>query len=208
MQGLGYSLDEPDLKDMYLSLLATAADGRRDGEAHPSFAEIIKQLSAQEAAVLMDILTLRNVPAMQVRTSEDGESSYSIAAPPYVLGLLQNGDDEPYLEPDLAVWIDNWVRLGLVGIDFDVWISEDNVYDWCEEHPAYTGWRESAPVGTTVTITRGVLRTSDFGVRFRSAVSSRSVGTTVVHSAYRPVAVMRPPTPEAPDPAAPEKGGA
>ena len=31
MQDLGWSLDEPDLKEMYLSLLASATDGGRRG---------------------------------------------------------------------------------------------------------------------------------------------------------------------------------
>src|SRR5450759_490020 len=49
VQGLSYSLDEPNLKEMYLNLLAGASDQRRANKAHPSFAEIIKQLSADEA---------------------------------------------------------------------------------------------------------------------------------------------------------------
>lgn len=181
MQGLGYSLDEPDLKDMYLNLLATAADGRRDGEAHPSFAEIIKQLSAPEAAVLLDILTLRNVPAMQVRRTAEGVTGYNIASPPYVLGLVRNEDGEPYRERDIPVWVDNWVRLGLVAVDFEVLtLAQEGAYDWCEAHPVLAEYRAAEPAGATYIAKHGVLRTTEFGLRFRSAVASGIGGTHVV----------------------------
>lgn len=39
MEGLGYALEEPELKDLYLALLARAADDRHASSAHPSFAK-------------------------------------------------------------------------------------------------------------------------------------------------------------------------
>ena len=48
LQGLAYSHDEDELKALYLGLLATAMDGRVQDEAHPAYAEIIRQLSANE----------------------------------------------------------------------------------------------------------------------------------------------------------------
>jgi hypothetical protein len=56
MQGLSYSVEEPDLKEMYLDLLATATDQRVKDNAHPSFAEIIKQLSpAEDVPVVVEL---------------------------------------------------------------------------------------------------------------------------------------------------------
>jgi hypothetical protein len=52
MQGLAFSLEEPDLKEMYLKLLAAASDDRRPYDAHPSFAQIIRELSSDEAKLL------------------------------------------------------------------------------------------------------------------------------------------------------------
>ena len=50
--GLSYTHDEPSLKEMYLNLLAAASDDRRASQAHPAFAEIIKQLAPEEAREL------------------------------------------------------------------------------------------------------------------------------------------------------------
>lgn len=73
MEGLGYSIDEPDLKEMYLNLLAAATDDRREEDAHPSFAEIIKQLSAQEAQLLLAILDSSPLPIIEARSSSTSQ---------------------------------------------------------------------------------------------------------------------------------------
>ena len=44
LQGLAFTHEEPNLKEMFLNLLATSMDGRRADLAHPAFVEIIKQL--------------------------------------------------------------------------------------------------------------------------------------------------------------------
>ena len=36
---------------------------------------------------------------------------------------------------DAAVWIDNWVRLGLVTVAYDLHLSCESTYDWVAEHP-------------------------------------------------------------------------
>ena len=41
LQGLAFAHEEPNLKAMFLSLLATAMDGRVAPNAHPAFVEII-----------------------------------------------------------------------------------------------------------------------------------------------------------------------
>ncbi len=42
LQGLAFTHEEPNLKEMYLNLLATSMDGRAASVAHPAFVEIIK----------------------------------------------------------------------------------------------------------------------------------------------------------------------
>lgn len=56
LQGLAFTHEEANLKDMYLSLLATAMDGRVASEAHPAFVEIIKQLNSEEANLIRGVL--------------------------------------------------------------------------------------------------------------------------------------------------------
>lgn len=68
MLGLGFALEEPQLKAMYLNLLAAASDSRVQETAHPSFAEVIKQLSAAEAESLAGVLqSPLHLPIIQIR---------------------------------------------------------------------------------------------------------------------------------------------
>ena len=67
MQGLSYTFDEPDLKDLYLNLLTTATDDRRTDDAHPAFADVIKQLTPSEARLLNEILGQAAVTIARVK---------------------------------------------------------------------------------------------------------------------------------------------
>lgn len=57
LQQLSYSIDNENLREMYSNLLAKSMNRERQNEVHPSFVEIIKQLSPEEAVILKNIYT-------------------------------------------------------------------------------------------------------------------------------------------------------
>lgn len=176
MQGLGYSLDEPTLKEMYLNLLATASDDRRSDGAHPSFAEIIRQLSPAEAAVLPEALTrgMRPIARLEATNPDDKGKVYVTH---HILELLDTETGASFEEPALAIWIDNWTRLGLVEVDYSTYLVAEGIYDWVDQHPAMqraVEWGEAR--GRSIEVTKGVLRPTDFGDRFAEAVTPSSSG--------------------------------
>ncbi|MEE7534557.1 DUF4393 domain-containing protein [Klebsiella huaxiensis] len=52
MQGLAYSLDEAELKAMYLKLISSAMDERNNGVMHPAYTDILKQMSSIDAVFM------------------------------------------------------------------------------------------------------------------------------------------------------------
>lgn len=52
LQSISYSMDSEELRNLYANLLATSMNSAVKGKAHPSFVEIIKQLSPDEAKLL------------------------------------------------------------------------------------------------------------------------------------------------------------
>ncbi len=52
LMNLPFAEEEPDLKEMYANLLATAMDKDHSSLAHPSFVYVIQQLSADEATLI------------------------------------------------------------------------------------------------------------------------------------------------------------
>ena len=52
LQALSYTVQVDELRDMFTNLLKTSMDSRTASQVHPSFSEIIKQLSTDEAIIL------------------------------------------------------------------------------------------------------------------------------------------------------------
>ena len=171
MQGLGYSVDEPELKEMYLNLLATATDDRVKEAAHPSFAEIIKQLSPGEANLLLESLRQGSMAVGRLmRKAESGEGG--TLATEHIIQLVESETGLPAEELSIAVWIDNWIRLGLVEVDYSRAFVALARYDYIEKRPEFARLAESDARGKeSLTVEKGILRSTNFGSRFLEAVS-------------------------------------
>ena len=171
MQGLSYSLEEPNLKEMYLNLLATATDDRMKENAHPSFADIIKQLSPREASLLLNTLRSGLLPVVRLmRTAEEGVGRVLMVN--YLLSLADTNTGELAEEPSLPVWIDNWIRLGLIEVDYGRYLADEDRYAWVEGRPEFVRLEQDDQRGKDgIDVGRGSLRATDFGTRFLAAVS-------------------------------------
>lgn len=184
MQGLGWSLDEPNLKEMYLNLLATAADARRSKDAHPSFAEIIKQLSPEEARLLSALfpeLSPGGTPIVRALTYVDkGDKSKGfVSGQKHIMALVDTETRKTAEEPMVAVWIDNWVRLGLVEVDYNTFRVGEEAYNWAEERPEIIRLRASVDRETSeVEVGKGLISITSFGARFRDAVTASGPGAS------------------------------
>lgn len=175
--GLTFTLDEPDLKEMYLNLLKAATDSRRPDAAHPSFAEIIRQLSAGEASLLLNCLAARQLPIVRVKAVFVNRPNEFNVLRSKMIPLVVN--EETGEDPLTPVYIDNWIRLGLVSVTFTekLLAHSGNVeidrYTWVERHPGYLQMKEEhdRPGEQLVDCDRGIMRATDFGLRFREAVT-------------------------------------
>jgi Abortive infection alpha len=173
LQGLSYTFEEPNLKDMFLSLLATASDDRRAGQAHPAFAEIIKQLSPDEAQVLNAVLgsgrqhPIARLVDKPVDLIGSPAENFTVLVP-HLLNLARRSG-ELVEEPRMSMWVDNWIRLGLVEIAYDEYVSGENRYDWVKSRPEYVSLSTSGKFDM-VDFIKGVLRPNSLGKQFFSAV--------------------------------------
>jgi hypothetical protein len=62
LEALKYAGHEETLREMYANLLANALDKNTKDDAHPSFVEIIRQLSPEEAKMLVFLSSLETFP--------------------------------------------------------------------------------------------------------------------------------------------------
>jgi hypothetical protein len=71
LESLRYTGHKEELREMYASLLATAMNSDTAENAHPSFVEIIKQLSTHEALILENLAHVNTVPMIDLRDQND-----------------------------------------------------------------------------------------------------------------------------------------
>jgi hypothetical protein len=81
---------------------------------------------------------------------------------------------EQVLAPERAVHIDNWLRLGLVTVDYISQLTKDTMYDWVEAAPLMVEARKRYDTDDVkrVVFQKGILRATDFG---------RAFGRVVIH---------------------------
>lgn len=182
VQGLLYTLDEPALKEMYLNLLTSASDRRVAEDAHPAYAEIIRQLNAVEAQTLQTMLgpdRVQHHPIINIRVrSLDKDGNALNSTSPRIHYLLPWRDDGVAIEfPKGPMYLENWVRLGLVNISFAEWLAEEKYYSWVEERSEVIRMRTEydSPERVRVQIERGVMTVTDFGRGFASVVLPETV---------------------------------
>lgn len=174
LQGLAFTHDEPNLKEMYLNLLATAMDSRASATAHPAFVEIIKQLDSEDAQLIRGALQSDfPIPIIQIRGNLPNQGGYSVLMS-HVLDLTNSITRTAMESPQLPAMIDNWVRLGLVEVAYDKHITDLTRYGWADQRPELIRLRQQ-PRGdeSVVAYEKGILQCTQLGKRFATAVGLR-----------------------------------
>lgn len=171
LQGLAFTHEEPNLKEMYLNLLATAMDNRVADDAHPAFVEIIKQLNSQEAQLLQSIL--KNGPSIaivEIRATNEVKSEW-MSELRHLLNLTDTKSGMPVEVARLPAIVDNWVRLGLIEVYYDRSLAGEKVYDWVENRPEFQRVKMLRETSEwKITFDRGSIIRTALGVQFAKAV--------------------------------------
>lgn len=169
LQGLAFAHEEPDLKEMYLNLLATAMDGRVASSAHPAFVEIIKQLDSEDAKLIREVLQSEATPIVQIRRLLK-TGGYHVLVQHFV-NLTDRETKQPAEHPGLPAIIDNWIRLGLVEVAYDRHLDDTAAYSWVEQRPEFVRLTHvPQPEGATITYQKGYMSRTELGKRFALAI--------------------------------------
>lgn len=128
-----YYFDEDDIRNMFEKLIVNSMDNRMSNKVHPSFTEIIKQMSPLDAQNLQLFRNTDQLPLCEIQLVNP-DLSYSTLATNV---FMSNPSITDY---DLqAVSIASLERVGLVFIPFDGYLSDDRFYDQFKSHPIFIG---------------------------------------------------------------------
>lgn len=162
----------PELRDMFGNLLANAMDANTARNAHPSFVEIIKQLSPDEARILRllaGLLPTGDVPMLEVRSEIKGKDK-----PVWKLLIRyfsHVGDEARCQHPDLVgSYIDNLCRLELCRVPSDIELADDEEYKSLENDPRIKALKaQLEEADEKLRTVRRAMIVTDFGRQFIAA---------------------------------------
>lgn len=121
IQAISYSMDSEELRNLYANLLAKSMNVDTKNFVHPSFVEIIKQLSPLDAKVLKAIMEREVNPCINLRY-ENPQGTYN--------SIMTNVTDFHFASQALiSISIDNLQKQNLIHIPYDAHYSNEYLYD-------------------------------------------------------------------------------
>lgn len=120
IQAISYSMNSEELRNLYANLLAKAMNSDTKDMVHPSFVEIIKQLSPIDAIIFKSIMKRKANPLIDLIIKSYKKSSFIVAT---------NVSEFNDLYLNMAcMTIDNLAKFGLISIPPERYYSDENLY--------------------------------------------------------------------------------
>lgn len=165
LEGLRYSAQEKELREMYTSLLASSMNRKTASNVHPSFPEIIKQLCSEEAKILEFLSYTNLIAKIDIKifpnNFNQGFSSYlknfSIISK---LDFVENNQKA-------NLYLDNLVRLSLIQIENDNFFLTEEIYSDLINSPRILDLIHKAKYNnSTFNLIKGNINLTTFGKEF------------------------------------------
>lgn len=166
---LAYVTDD-QLSDMYVKLLATASNVETLGNAHPSFVNVVNNLSPDEARLLLYFVQRRDMPIVQATAVVPKDGTHRVLGGPFV---PPEATKELVFPGNIDAYLSNLSGLGLVTVGYDKWIADDSIYEPLEtsNRAVFTSRIDNTPqlVGHELKFGRGIAQRTSFGQKFIQA---------------------------------------
>lgn len=166
---LTYVTDE-SLTDMYVNLLATSSSSDTLGDAHPSFVNVINNLSPDEARLLEHFVSNEVLPFVIAKAVKADDGSHNVLSGAIVPEIVLEGLNFPN---NVDAYLNNLEGLGLLDIRKDEWLTDDTIYKPLQDRDktALETIIASEPslAGRKLEYTKGAVARTSFGRKFIAA---------------------------------------
>jgi len=165
LEALKYTGHDETLREMFAKLLATAMDEKTAANAHPSFVEIIRQLSTDEAKICRLLKEDGYFPVINL--NEECKKGYKT----HWANFSPLGYDAKCQFPTfIQSYLDNLCRLKVIEIHYEKWLTDNKKYNMLKRHPDLRAMlKEMKTLKQKPSIERGLLTTTAFGQTFLDA---------------------------------------
>lgn len=157
LEATKYCLESDELQEMFANLISSSMDNRFCNETHPSFAEIIRQMSpldAQNLALFKD----NDYIVAEYRVNSDN-NGYKVVA----TNIFISNPQESNLDLQAAS-ISNLARLGLVNIDYSTYGTNETAYDIFKQTDFFKEYESRN--NKTLKIQKGIVQKTPLGKSF------------------------------------------
>lgn len=164
VEALRFTGHNENLRELYASLLAMSMNKETSAKAHPSFVEVIKNLSTEEAIILQSFVSESEYPKIDIeekRKENDG-----------TISRVRNFTTFHKIHPEINVnstptYLDNLNRLGVIEIIHDQYFVDTKLYEPLENDDSLSILKKQiSNVGNTIEIKKGFIRLTSFGKVF------------------------------------------
>lgn len=164
VQQLSYCYDSEELREMYANLLVSSMNKDTKASVHPSFVDIIKQLTPDEAKLLKSIKDkVSYIPLVDLQLKNNVDGGH--------ITILRNftnlGDGVCENAQNICEYIENLDRLKLVCILEDIHLTDKNCYTPLENAPYLLAHKRiPIPEGRSFNIKQKSFYVTSFGKAF------------------------------------------
>lgn len=124
-----FCVEEEELRKLFVSLLTSASDSTQN--AHPSYANIIRQMSPDDAIFLSVFKNQTSLPLCNLRQKLSGISGVTIVE------YLCLGAPDNFSEEQTRLCISSLIRLGICTIPAGSHLSDNSLYEPFKENEWY-----------------------------------------------------------------------
>lgn len=165
LDNMKYCVEEKALKDMFSSLIANSLNSDKEQYVHPSYGEVIKQMTSLDALIFAEMNKQAANPIIKVIGKLKGGGSIVLSKNliSSTLGTIEA----------VAASLDNLSRLKLIDITFESYYSNEVIYDMLKRQPhiemEIKRCESSKNENWSIEIKKGFISITEYGSNFFSA---------------------------------------
>ena len=159
-----YYIDDEELRSLFAKLIAASMDNSKNEVLQPAFVEIIKQMSPIDAKNLINLYDIKDKqnPIVSIILESKDSKNYKEVFDHFYIENIGN-----ISHVRVASSLLNLKRLGLIEINYGVFLSDENRYLSYENHPIINQFKNEYNDDLhNIKLKKGLIKITNFGMDF------------------------------------------
>ena len=159
-----YYIDDEELRSLFAKLIAASMDNSKNDTLQPAFVEIVKQMTPLDAKNLTNLYNIKDKqnPIVSIILENKDTRDYKEVFNHFYIENISNISHKR-----IASSLINLERLGLIEINYGVFLSDENRYLPYENHPIVNQFKnEYNDDSHSIELKKGLIKITNFGMDF------------------------------------------